>query len=185
MVCSFDQPCERIDCYFQEPKSDQVDGRYSHDRCHYCRPSGALSYWGGTDTGGHQRRSHSRPVTVSRTVAAGFENLHTSRISLDDEFSAGIFEDQAGVETEPDCTASARRGPRLHRLCALVASTGGRLSFDGWAGPSRCAAPSRTRRVVCSEPQLRHENRSVRSCMMGSKILSGIHIGSALVRRSW
>src|ERR1039458_3877159 len=183
MVCNFDQSFERSDCYFQRPKSDQVDGRSSHDRCHYCRPSGAFSYWGGTDIGGRQRRSHSRPVTVSRTVAAGFENLHTSDLSLVDEFSGGVFEDQAGVETEPDCTASARRGPRPHRLRALVASTGGRLSFDGWAGPSRCAAPSRTRRVVCSEPQLRHENRPVRSCMTGSKILSAIHIGSTLVLR--
>src|ERR1035441_7685736 len=104
MMCNFDQSCERSDCYCQRPKSDQVDGRSSHDRCHYCRPSGALSSWGGTDIGERQRRSHPPPVTVSRTVAAGFENLHTSRISLVDEFSGIVFEDQASVETEPDCT---------------------------------------------------------------------------------
>ena len=61
------------------------------------------------------------------------KDSQSSGIDSVDELSVSIFEDPAEAETASDCIAGAHRGERPDRLCALVASTGSRLSFNGWA----------------------------------------------------
>ena len=58
------------------------------------------------------------------------------------------------------------------RLCALVATTRARQSFDGWPRHRGCDAPSSTRRVVCSGSQFRHERRPVQRCIRAEEIPS-------------
>ena len=101
--------------------------------------------WDSGNTSSRRRRSYHRPATVLRTVAEHIERCQPSRIDPVDQFLAGVFENPGHVETPRDCIAGARRGERPRRLCALVASTRGRLSFDGWARSCGCDAPSGTR----------------------------------------
>src|ERR1035437_8989225 len=131
--------------------------RCSHDRRHHRRRAGSFSCWDGGGTGGCRRRPHRRPATISRTVAEHIEGGQSSRIDSVDELSVRVFEDPANLEPAPDCTAGTRRGERPGRLCAVVASTRDRLSFDGWTRHRGCDTPSSTRRVVCSAPQLRYK----------------------------
>ncbi len=85
------------------------------------------------------------PAAICRTVAENPGNVHTSRTGPINELSVDVFEDPTSVEAAPDCLAATRRGQRSGRLCAMVASTGRGLSFDGWAYSRGCDAPSSSR----------------------------------------
>ena len=70
---------------------------------------------------------------------------------LSTSFLPGVSEDPAHVEADSNCTAVARRGPRLHPVHPLVASAG-----DGGTSHRGCDAAGSTSQIVCSGSQLRH-----------------------------